>query len=107
MEWGRPPAWAAGGSIGKAKKGWWRRLARWVGLALLAFVAGSAVLVILLRFVPVGGSALMVERRVGAWIDGKPYTSHHRWVPLGDIAPCMGAAVIASEDQNFAEHFGF
>jgi monofunctional biosynthetic peptidoglycan transglycosylase len=28
-------------------------------------------------------------------------------VPLEEIAPAMGVAVIAAEDQNFVEHFGF
>ena len=78
-------------------------------LALLAgvFLAASAALVIFFRFVPVPFSALMIQRRVESWFDSKPYTSRHDWVPLDDIAPCMGVAVIAAEDQNFPDHFGF
>jgi len=48
-----------------------------------------------------------VDRRVEAWSNGKPYRSCHTWMPLEKIAPCMGVAVIAGEDQNFEEHFGF
>jgi len=33
--------------------------------------------------------------------------THKTWIALEEIAPCMGVAVIAGEDQNFAEHFGF
>lgn len=89
------------------KKSLWARLRRWALWMLSGFVALSFIWVLLFRFVPVPASALMVERRIQSWSDSKPYSSHHRWVPLEDIAPCMGAAVIAGEDQNFAEHFGF
>jgi monofunctional glycosyltransferase len=89
------------------QKSWWKRMLK--GLAILAgvFVLSSASLVLLLRFLPVPFSALMVQRRVESWFSSKPYTSRHDWVPLEDIAPSMGVAVIAAEDQNFPDHFGF
>lgn len=78
-------------------------------MALLAgaFLVSSASLVLFFRFIPVPFSALMVQRRIESWFSSKPYTSRHDWVPLEDIAPSMGVAVIAAEDQNFPEHFGF
>jgi monofunctional biosynthetic peptidoglycan transglycosylase len=88
-------------------RAWWKGLLRWMGVGLLAALAVSLVLILLLRFVPVPFTAVMVERRVQSWFTPGPYTSRHQWVPLEDIAPCMGVAVIAAEDQNFAEHFGF
>lgn len=86
---------------------WWRRLLRALGFAALAAVAASILAVGVFRFVPVPCSALMVERRAGAVLDGKPFQLRHAWVPLEDIAPCMGLAVMAAEDQNFPDHFGF
>jgi monofunctional biosynthetic peptidoglycan transglycosylase len=83
------------------------RAVRALGLAVLVFVAASFGLVLVLRFVPVPCSALMVERWVESWSSDKPYVCLHRWAPLERIAPCMGVAVIAAEDQNFEEHFGF
>jgi monofunctional glycosyltransferase len=78
-------------------------------LALLAGVLllSSVALVLFFRFVPVPFSALMVQRRVESWFQPGRYVSRHDWVPLEDIAPCMGVAVIAAEDQNFPDHFGF
>jgi monofunctional biosynthetic peptidoglycan transglycosylase len=89
------------------KRGWLRRIL--VGLAWTAggFLALTVFLVLTFRFVPVPTSGLMVQRRVESWSSGKPYVSRHRWVPLEDISPSLGAAVIAAEDQNFADHFGF
>ncbi len=75
--------------------------------AIGGFLALNILLVLTFRFVPVPASGLMVQRRIEAWSSGKPYVSRHRWVPLEDISPSLGAAVIAAEDQNFAEHFGF
>jgi len=49
----------------------------------------------------------MAARRVQSWSSDKPYSPRHQWVSLDDIAPSMGVAVIAGEDQNFPEHFGF
>lgn len=86
---------------------WWKRLIRLAGLGVLTFLVSSILLVLLLRFVPLPFSAVMVQRRVESWFVTGAYHSRHDWVPLEDIAPCMGAAVIASEDQNFADHFGF
>jgi monofunctional biosynthetic peptidoglycan transglycosylase len=63
--------------------------------------------VLVFRFAPVPFSALMAERRITSWFQDAPYQARHTWVPLGEIAPAMGVAVIAAEDQNFAEHFGF
>ncbi len=89
------------------KRGWVRRLLVWAGWAVGLFLALNLLLVIVFRFVPVPVSGLMIQRRVESWSSDKPYASHHRWVPLEEISPSLGVAVIAAEDQNFAEHFGF
>ena len=89
------------------KRGWARRLLRGAAWFIGGFVGLTVLLVLALRFLPVPGSALMVARRVASWRDSKPYTSRHRWVPLDQISPNMGVAVIAGEDQNFPDHFGF
>jgi monofunctional biosynthetic peptidoglycan transglycosylase len=89
------------------KRSWWKRTFRWLALGFLGFLLLTASLVLLFRFVPVPVTGVMVERRIQSWFSEGSYTSSHDWVSLDEIAPCMGAAVIASEDQNFAEHFGF
>lgn len=82
-------------------------IVRWLGLALLGCLGTSFLLVLLLRFVPVYVPSVMVERQIQSWFEPGPYVSHHAWVPLERISPSMGVAVIAAEDQNFADHFGF
>lgn len=84
-----------------------KRISGWVVRIALGFLGLSLLLVLLFRFVPVPGSALMLERRWVAWREGEPHVSHHAWRPLEEISPSMGVAVIAAEDQLFADHFGF
>lgn len=91
----------------QGRKGVLRRIGGWVVKAAFGFTALTIILVLLFRFVPVPVTALMVERRIGSWFSKEPYGSRHVWVPLEEISPAMGVAVIASEDQLFAEHFGF
>lgn len=86
---------------------WWRRALKWAALIVAAFLGGSVLLVLFLRFVHPPFSALMAQRRVESWFTPTPYISRHDWVPLEDMAPSVGVAVIAAEDQNFSEHFGF
>jgi monofunctional biosynthetic peptidoglycan transglycosylase len=74
---------------------------------MLLLVVGSAFGVLIFRWVPVPISALMLGRRLEAWRAGKSTAQAHRWVPLEAIAPSLGLAVLAAEDQNFAEHSGF
>ncbi len=59
------------------------------------------------RVVPVYFTPLMGIRLVQQKTEGKPYTFHHRWVPLKKISPNLVQAVVASEDNLFMEHPGF
>ena len=83
------------------------RALRGLGACVLVFLLGSAGLVLLLRWLPVPYTAFMAQRQAEAWLSGRRYSARHTWVPLDAIAPSMGVAVIAAEDQNFEEHFGF
>jgi len=89
------------------KHGWWRRILTGLAWALGVFLALNLLLVLTFRWVPVPTSGLMLQRRVESWSGTKPYTARHQWVPLEEISPSLGAAVIAAEDQNFTDHFGF
>ncbi|WP_017938536.1 monofunctional biosynthetic peptidoglycan transglycosylase [Zestomonas thermotolerans] len=74
---------------------------------LLWAMAASAALVLVLRWVPPPGSALMVERKIASWIDGRPIDLQRRWRPWAELPDSLKMAVIAGEDQKFASHWGF
>lgn len=74
---------------------------------LLWFAAASVALVLVFRFVPPPFTALMVERKIESWFDGQPIDLQRDWEPWEKISDDLKVAVIAGEDQKFAEHWGF
>lgn len=74
---------------------------------LLWLVLGSVLLVLLFRWVPPPATALMVERKVESWLDGQPIDLQRNWRPWSELPDDLKMAVIAGEDQKFAEHWGF
>jgi len=76
--------------------------------SLLGFLLVSVVVVVSLRWLDPPTSSFMIQHQVSAWIGGRerPYL-HHEWVDWEVIAPAVPLAVVAAEDQRFADHRGF
>ncbi|UVK82842.1 monofunctional biosynthetic peptidoglycan transglycosylase [Pseudomonas sichuanensis] len=74
---------------------------------LLWFAVASIAVVLVLRWVPPPGTALMVERKVESWFSGEPIDLQRDWTPWEEISDELKVAVIAGEDQKFASHWGF
>jgi monofunctional biosynthetic peptidoglycan transglycosylase len=83
------------------------RVRVWALKLVLAFLIVTVLPVVILRFLAPPVTTLMIERRIASWFGKEKYSASYHWVDFEDIAPVMGAAVIASEDQNFPQHFGF
>lgn len=82
------------------------RQVMWRVVIVLAVFWGGGIA--LFSVVPVPFSAVMVERQIGAWLQGNfGYVAHSDWVSMDEISPWMGLAVIAAEDQTFPDHWGF
>jgi len=90
-----------------AKRSRIRRICYLLLKSALVLALLSILPVIAFRFVRPPVSALMVERRIGSWWGDSNYVPQYRWVRLDKIAPEMGTAVIAAEDQTFPTHRGF
>ncbi len=82
-------------------------LLRRVAKSLLWLAAASVMLVLIFRWVPPPFTALMVERKIESWSDGQPIDLQRDWQPWDKISDDLKVAVIAGEDQKFAEHWGF
>jgi len=77
-------------------------------LLLILFLASSVTLCGLLRWLPPPTSAFMLYRHYEDLIYQGTFKSiRYRWVNGNNISPNASAAVMASEDQRFPEHFGF
>jgi monofunctional biosynthetic peptidoglycan transglycosylase len=84
------------------------RLLRSLAILVLAWLALSWLVVLLLRFVPPWTSAVMLERQLGAWIHGeKDFRLRQHWVPWKQVSPWVPLAMVAGEDQKFPYHHGF
>ncbi len=79
------------------------RVCQLIGFLLAISVLATA----FMRFVPPLTTAVIMERRVGALVHGRAYHVDYRWVAWSRISSSAPLAVIASEDQNFATHWGF
>src|SRR4030095_7362357 len=84
-----------------------RRIRTWFLKSIAVLLIVTIVPVLLLRFLAPPVTTLMIERRIASWFADGPYKPPYHWVPFDKIAPSMSAAVIAAEDQNFPQHYGF
>ncbi|HZX78436.1 monofunctional biosynthetic peptidoglycan transglycosylase [Lysobacter sp.] len=85
-----------------------RRWLRWLIAVPLLFLAVTVVQVATLRFIDPPVSAFMVSRQLEAWGAGDwSFRIAYDWRDLDEISAHVPLAMVASEDQNFAEHFGF
>lgn len=87
--------------------GLWRRLARWLFVLALGLLAFSVALVLVFRWVPPPGTALMLERKIEAWRADETLTLRRQWQSWERLPDNLKMAVIAAEDQRFVEHWGF
>jgi monofunctional glycosyltransferase len=83
-----------------------RRLFKWLGIAVLAWLVLTAVPVLLMRWWHPFSSAFMLNSSI-VHAGEKDYSTRYAWVGLEDISPNAALAVIASEDQQFPFHAGF
>ncbi len=84
------------------------RLAKIFLFLVVAWIAITWLLVLVLRFVPPPTSAFMMERSIAATVHGeKNFSIKYRWTPWSGVSTELPIAIIASEDQKFPTHHGF
>ncbi|WP_087019069.1 monofunctional biosynthetic peptidoglycan transglycosylase [Thaumasiovibrio subtropicus] len=91
--------------ISSKVKSLFRSLRKWLFYTAAFFLLAPIVLVVLFKFVdpPIWGWKI---HRALFPPEGFPSQTVHEWVSLSAISPHMPQAVIASEDQRFAQHRG-
>ncbi|SDS35001.1 monofunctional biosynthetic peptidoglycan transglycosylase [Gramella sp. MAR_2010_147] len=80
-----------------------KRFFKFIFKVLLGLFLFSILIVVIYKFVPVPFTPLMAIR----YFENPEEPLEHDWVPIEDISRHLQLAVIASEDQNFANHSGF
>jgi monofunctional biosynthetic peptidoglycan transglycosylase len=90
------------------KKGWRRRLVRWILVGVVAVFLATALPVVAMRWMDPWYSAFMLDAALDASRAGKAnHKTDYRWADLEQISPHAAVAVIAAEDQFFPFHTGF
>jgi monofunctional biosynthetic peptidoglycan transglycosylase len=79
----------------------------WLGIAVAGCWALAALMLVAAKWIDPPTTAVHMERRVQAWIHGRPYHERYEFVPLKEISPDFQHAVIAAEDARFYQHHGF
>lgn len=84
----------------KAKRSRLRRIIKWFGLSIAALIACSFLLVLPLRWFDPATSAVMLAD------DSGRIPVLFEWQDLAQMSDAPVLAVVAAEDQRFADHFG-
>ncbi|MGY1424094.1 monofunctional biosynthetic peptidoglycan transglycosylase [Lysobacter sp. A289] len=85
-----------------------RRWVRWLLALPLLWLLVTTVQVAVLRFVDPPFTAFMAARQLDAWSEGdRDFRVAYHWRDRDQVSSHLAVAVIASEDQRFADHHGF
>ncbi len=79
----------------------------WLVGGVLALWSIAALLLVAARWIDPPTTAVQIERRLQAWIHGKPYQKRFDFVPISQISPDLQHALVAAEDARFYQHHGF
>ncbi|MFO1408357.1 MAG: monofunctional biosynthetic peptidoglycan transglycosylase [Steroidobacteraceae bacterium] len=85
----------------------WRRVLRALGIAFAAWAGVTVLAVVAMRWLHPPITAFMIESRIAALFDDKPYSFGYEWRDWDRISPNAALAVVAAEDQQFPYHHGF
>ena len=80
-----------------------KKIFRFIFKVLLGLFLFSILTVVVYKWVPIPFTPLMAIR----YFENPDEPVEHDWVPIENISRHLQLAVIASEDQNFANHSGF
>jgi monofunctional biosynthetic peptidoglycan transglycosylase len=84
-----------------------RRFLSYAFKFLIYFFVISIIWVVVLKFVPVWVTPFMISRKIDAFRADEDTEIHKDWEPYDNISKEAALAVVASEDQNFPNHWGF
>jgi monofunctional biosynthetic peptidoglycan transglycosylase len=80
---------------------------RWLVIGVASLWLLAVLLLLAARWIDPPTTAVHIQRRLQAWVQGAPYRKRYKFVPLSQISPNLQHAVIAAEDGRFYQHHGF
>jgi monofunctional biosynthetic peptidoglycan transglycosylase len=80
---------------------------KWILKVAIIFFVSSVLLVFSMRWINPFTSSIMIQRQIAALFHGKFELVKYHWVDYDNVSKFMPIAIVAAEDQNFPNHFGF
>jgi monofunctional biosynthetic peptidoglycan transglycosylase len=80
---------------------------KWILRIAIIFFVASVLIVFSMRWINPVTSSIMIQRQISSFIHGKFELVKYHWVDYDDVSKYMPIAIVAAEDQNFPNHFGF
>ena len=85
----------------------WNKAFYYFKKALIYFILTSIFSVIVFRFIPPPATPLMGIRAIDHWWNNEKVKFNKEWKSIDEVSIHIQKALIASEDQDFLNHFGF
>ena len=101
---GFPPPYAPPAKAGRSR---WRRVLRAVAAVLVGYYVLAIVLLVVYRFVAPPITGVQLERRIEAAFSEREYVVRKSWVDYDRLPRHVPRAIMAAEDGNFLNHWGF
>ncbi len=83
------------------------RIFKWILKFALIFFVSTVLLVFAMRWINPITSSIMIQRQIKTIFTGQFEFVKYRWVGIDDVSNYVPIAIVAAEDQNFPNHFGF
>lgn len=83
------------------------KIFRWILKFAIVFFISTILLVFSMRWINPVTSSIMIQRQISALLSGDFELIKYHWVSYDDVSKYMPIAIVAAEDQNFPNHFGF
>ncbi len=80
---------------------------KWILKFAIIFFVLSVLLVFAMRWINPITSSIMIQRQIKTIFTGQFEFVKYRWVSIDDVSNYVPIAIVAAEDQNFPNHFGF
>lgn len=96
--------------ISSGKKSFKKRLFnifKWMLKFAVIFFIISVLIIFLMRWINPVTSSVMMQRQISNFIKGDFELVKYHWVSYDDVSKFVPIAIVAAEDQNFPNHWGF
>jgi monofunctional biosynthetic peptidoglycan transglycosylase len=83
------------------------RIFKWLLKFAIIFFVSTVLIVFAMRWINPVTSSIMIQRQISSLLKGDFQLVNYHWVDYDDVSKYMPIAIVAAEDQNFPNHFGF